>query len=334
VNSAYSFDHLIRMSDDNGLFEHAEYDLPRKEHGYCVDDVARGLVVIGREVDASPELLSLAAVYLDFITTAQAVEGRFHNRMDVFGQLTDTPTLDDCWGRALWALGSVAARVPSLSVRALHAFDRSVGWRSPSLRAMSFAALGAAEVLALDPGHHGAQRLLGATALSLASFSGSSEWPWPEPRLRYANGVIPQVLLLAGHLLDEPRWRDEGMRSLLWLVEVETRDGHLSVTPVGGWGPGEERPGFDQQPIEVAALADACRTAFEITGEPRWLETIGLCADWFDGRNDTGLPMTDVRRSVGFDGLQAAGRNQNHGAESTLAMLTTFQHLQWSRVDA
>lgn len=329
MTTAYSFDHLFRMSDGCGLFEHAEYDVPRRDHGYCVDDVARGLVMISREMDASRELQSLAGVYLGFITAAQAVDGRFHNRMNIRGEWTDMPSLDDCWGRALWALGSVVARMPEFRDQARPAFDRGVGWHSKSLRAMTFAALGAAEILELHPQHGGARGMLRAAATSLDNFvANGNEWPWPEPRLRYANGAIPQVLLLAGHLLDEPRWRDQGINSLRWLVGVETRQGHLSVTPVGGWGPGEARPGFDQQPIEVAALADACRTAFDITHERHWLGTIGMCKSWFDGVNDAGTPMTDAKHSVGFDGLQARGRNENHGAESTLAMLTTFQHLR------
>ena len=45
------FDHLLRLSDDVGLLEHARGAIPRRIHGYCTDDVARGLVVLGREPD-------------------------------------------------------------------------------------------------------------------------------------------------------------------------------------------------------------------------------------------------------------------------------------------
>ena len=43
------FQHLQRMTDDVGLLEHAKGIVPRYEHGYCLDDVARGLVVVCRE---------------------------------------------------------------------------------------------------------------------------------------------------------------------------------------------------------------------------------------------------------------------------------------------
>ena len=48
---APSFAHLTRLSDDTGLFEHARHAIVRREHGYCTDDVARGLVVASREPD-------------------------------------------------------------------------------------------------------------------------------------------------------------------------------------------------------------------------------------------------------------------------------------------
>ena len=38
--------HLQALTDEKGLFEHALGDVPRREHGYCVDDVARGLALL------------------------------------------------------------------------------------------------------------------------------------------------------------------------------------------------------------------------------------------------------------------------------------------------
>lgn len=327
MTTSRSFEHLIHMSDDIGLFEHAEFHQPRTDHGYCVDDVARGLVVLAREPAPSVALQELAATYLRFIGAALAHDGRFHNRRNTAGHWTDKPTVEDCWGRALWGLGSAVAHMPMLSDRALALFNAGARQRSPWLHSMCFAALGAAEVLMAQPRNTSARALLRATARMIALPEAASPWPWPEPRLRYANAVIPQVLVLAGTLLDEPRWTNDGLRLLTWLVALETPQGHLSVTPVGGWEPGETRPGFDQQPIEVAALADACSTAFAVSGEPAWLDALQLCAAWFDGHNDARVPMADHLRGAGFDGLHETVRNGNQGAESTLALLSTLQTL-------
>jgi len=152
-----------------------------------------------------------------------------------------------------------------------------------------------------------------------------SRWPWPEPRLSYANAVLPEVLLVAGRALDSPGLVADGLGLLEWLLDRQIRDGHLSVVPTAGWGPGEPGPAFDQQPIEVAALADACARAYAIDGHGWWAQGIELAVAWFLGDNDSRTPMYDRVSGGGFDGLERFGRNENQGAESTLAVLSTFQ---------
>lgn len=97
------------------------------------------------------------------------------------------------------------------------------------------------------------------------------------------------------------------------------------MTPVGGWTLGEARPGFDQQPIEVAALADAFASAFDVTGDPRWVRHVERAQAWFLGENDVGTPLFDPATGGGCDGLERNGANRNQGAESTLALVSTFQ---------
>ena len=101
--------------------------------------------------------------------------------------------------------------------------------------------------------------------------------------------------------------------------------GHLSVTGTGGRAPGETAAQFDQQPIEVAAIADAAARAHDVTGDSRWLPPVRASWAWFLGDNDTGVPMVDLTTGAGFDGLQREGRNDNRGAESTLAAISTHQ---------
>jgi hypothetical protein len=320
-----SFEHLFRLSDESGLFEHAKLIDPRTEHGYCVDDVARGLLVAAREPEPSARLMALAQLYLRFVIDAQAGDGRFHNRRGIDLNWQDEANLEDCWGRALWGLGTAVARAPALAEQALAHFDISVGRRSPWSRAMAFGALGAAEVLVLRPDHLRARALLGDAAKLIGSPGADPRWRWPEPRLRYANANLPETLIAAGSLLGDAQALADGLLMLGWLLEVETSGSHLSVTPVGGWAIGQPRPGFDQQPIEVAALADACARAFNVTGDPRWKDGVLLAAAWFLGDNDRQIALHDPVSGGGCDGLERYGRNENQGAESTLAMISTFQ---------
>jgi hypothetical protein len=322
-----SFTHLRRLTDEGGLYEHARGTTPRREHGYCLDDVARALVVVSRETGADPTQDDLREQYLTFVMSAQAGDGRFRNRRDTDLTWHGPLSVDDCWGRGLWGLGAAVSgdSEPRRREAALTAFERGAGWRSPHSRAMAFAALGAAEVLSVVPEHPGARELIAASAQLIGRPQVGDGWIWPEPRLTYANAVLPEAMLAAGAALDEPPLIADGLRLLGWLLDAQILDGHLSVVPVGGRGPADAGPGFDQQPIEVAALADACGRAFALTGEQRWADGIDLAVSWFLGDNDAGTPMYDRDSHGGCDGLERDGRNENQGAESTLALVSTMQ---------
>jgi hypothetical protein len=325
------FDHLFRLTDHRGLFEHAELSVPRREHGYCVDDVARGLVVVCRESGSDFNVRRLERHYLDFVLAGIHPDGTCRNRMDADGAWLDEPSVGDWWGRALWGLGVAAAHAHSDSVRslALAGFHVAAQQRSKHSRTMSYAALGAAEVLCVESAERAARELLRAAVRCIGSTTADPAWPWPEPRLRYGNGTLAEALIVAGAALHDTTALEGGLVLVNFLLKIETRDGHLSVTPVGGRGRGELAPRFDQQPIEVAALADACASAYRATRDPRWLVGVRLAWDWFLGQNDAAIPMFDAETGGGYDGLEAAGRNRNQGAESTLAMLSTAQHARW-----
>lgn len=317
-----NFDHLIAMCDSRGLFEHSEYDKPRREHGYCVDDVARSLILLERVKSSDPHMREMVQIHFAFLLSAQLADGHFLNRCDERGIWLTPGEMGDHWGRALWALGTTAAREMDGAIAevALEQFVHSSHHQSHHLRPMIFASLGAAEILRLDPRHAPALNLLRKAADSIPDQI-DKEWPWPEPRLSYANAVIPELLILAGHYLENEELFYRGIFLLEWLINIERVGKHFSVTPTGGWKRGEARPGFDQQPIEVAALVDACATAFELTGDPKWLREIQRGADWFEGHNDGQIWMYDPDSGAGFDGLMADGHNKNRGAESTLSYL-------------
>jgi len=327
-----SFAHLLALSDEHGLCEHARGPLPAWEHGYCTDDVARGLVVVLREPGLARPLRRLERVYLGFLVRAQLPDGRFHNRVSQGPErrFLDTVGSDDANGRAVWALGVAARRATSVKRRALalECFERGTGFRSPSPRANAAAVLGAVEVLAVDPGNAAARALLGEARHRLGHLSAGPGWIWPESRLAYDNARLPEAMIAAGVALDDRALLDEGLAALGWLVEVETRGDHLSPVPASGWAPGEPRPAFDQQPIEAGAIADACRRAFEATGAACWADACLRAGAWFLGANDVGVSLFDPVSGGCCDGLERDGRNENQGAESTLALISALQDVR------
>jgi hypothetical protein len=325
------FDHVRRMTDLTGMWEHARILTPRHQHGYCTDDNARALIVVCREPDPAPEIVALAGTYINFLIAAALEEGGFRNRRNSAGHWTDQIGSDDSQGRALWALGTAAhlAALGGTRVAGADLFGRNAGFDSPALRANAFAILGGVEMLAAHPGHTGTLDLLHRCSARLGH-EPSDDWPWLEPRLSYDNARLPEALIAAGSALGDDALVEEGLELLAWLVATETRDGHFSFTPVGGWAVGEPRPGFDQQPVEAGAMADACYRAWLLTGEQVWADRVEMAARWFMGDNDNGSRLYDPRTGGSCDGLKSSGVNHNHGAESTLSALIALQ--RWFQV--
>ena len=101
--------------------------------------------------------------------------------MDSNGHWTDEPTTEDHWGRCIWGLGTAAAHSDVSMVRQLAViqFERAAQGRSTSPRAMAFAALGAAELLAVDPEHPAARKLITDYAASIAAPNGDARGRGP-----------------------------------------------------------------------------------------------------------------------------------------------------------
>ncbi len=318
--------HLQHMTDDTSLFEHAMGALPHRSLGYCTDDAGRGLAVAVRSSEPGAE--ALAERWLTFLVQAHEGEDGFRLRMGFDRRWTGDPSSDDASGRAIFGIGVAAAVSPWGPVRreARRLFELVSGFRSNHPRATAHAVVGAAELFAADARCPSARSLVEDGLAALPRGTDDHRWPWPEPRLAYGNALLPEALIAAGHALGDGSAVDEGLRLLRWLVDEETSDGHLSVTPAAGRGPGDARPAFDQQPIEAGQLADACARAFVVTGDHGWLDPLRLCVGWFEGSNDVGVPMFDRETGGAFDGLEPAGVNENQGAESTIALVATLQH--------
>jgi hypothetical protein len=118
-------------------------------------------------------------------------------------------------------------------------FERAAKSRSRWPRAMAFAAVGAAEVLSVEPRNSAALRLLTDYAATVSRLKGNPDWPWPEPRLTYANAILPEAMIAAGVALGDTDLRQRGLDLLEWLLDYETA---TSRPPAAGRGPQDSRP--------------------------------------------------------------------------------------------
>jgi hypothetical protein len=309
------FDHLLHLSDRRGIFERALLAEPERSGGYTTEDMSRLLVVATRAPEPAGAVNGLAGLAVRFLNDAQSFAGTCRNRMDAKGNWLDQPTVQDWWGRCLWGLGTAAAHSSVGLVRriAVIQFERAATVRSPFPRAMAYAALGAAEILSVEPDHAIARALLTAYADSVVDADDDAQWPWPEQELSDANAVVAEAMIAAGTTLERRELCARGLHLLTWLLDYDAAG---------------ERQAFDRQPVEVAALSDACARAAGVDPSPKWPAGVRAAVAWFEGANDAGRPMWDPATGGGFDGLTADGVNQNQGAAATLAVLSVLQNAQ------
>jgi hypothetical protein len=316
--------HLQRMTDDTSLFEHAMRFAAPSSAGYCTDDAGRGLASspFGRRT-WSP---SLAERWLAFLVQAHIGDGRFRLRMGFDRRWTDDPSSDDACGRAIFGIGVAAAIAPWTHIgrEARRLFELVAPFRSVYPRATAHAVVGAAELTVADATCVSARSLVEDGLASLPRGTDDARWPWPEPRLAYGNALLPEALIAGGHAIGDDDVVDEGLRLLRWLVAEETLGDHFSFSPAGGRGPGPDdpRPAFDQQPIEAGALAGRCarvRGHATTRGSRR-----SLLRRMVRRSNDVGSRCS-IRKGGRLRRAGGPGVNQNQGAESTIAFVSTMQ---------
>ncbi|MBI5089727.1 MAG: glycosyltransferase [Actinobacteria bacterium] len=315
---------IVARLDGVGLIEHAVGSTPSPTSGHCADDAGRALAVAAR-MRWDPDAVVVIDACLGQLERSLRPDGTLALRLDEHGRPTDDPSSDDAHGRAVWgaALASTACLPTPLGARATRLFATLSRLRTAHLRAAAHAVVAAGVVLRRGGDAAPARELLESCRPFIPPPSPRGDWPWPEPRLSYGNGLVVEAMLTLADLDHDRVARGRALDLLRWLVAHERSPaGHFSFTPVGGRGPGEPG-GFDQQPIEAWALAEACAAAQPLDHRTEWASVCGELDGWFDGRNDRGVVMWDRATGGAYDGLTPTGPNTNEGTESTLALIGT-----------
>jgi glycosyltransferase involved in cell wall biosynthesis len=333
-------DHLYRMTDSTGVFQHAVMAVPNFATGYCTDDNARALIltVLLEELgEESPPLLNAATTYAAFLQYAfDPARRRFRNVMAFDRSWTDEAVSEDCCGRALLALGTCVGRSKNTGFQTLagqifaEALTPVTGFSSP--RAWALGLMGVHEYLRRMGGDRRVNQAAGALTdllMGLYTRTATPEWPWFEDSVSYMNAVLSHALILSGRIAARPDVLETGLNTLRWLTRLQTAEGGY-LRPIGSNGfytRSRERAHFDQQPIEAQTLVSACLEAYRSTSDEFWFQRARRAFEWFLGRNDLGLFLYDPNTGGCRDGLHVDRVNQNQGAESTLAFLTALAEM-------
>jgi hypothetical protein len=338
-------DHIVRMSDGTGIFQHAIFNVPNFHEGYCTDDNARAFILcnlldeLGGEPPAE-NLDKLATSYLAFLSAALNYHtGRFRNFMGHGRQWLEEAGSEDSHARALWAVGTGAGRSRKEGHRRLcvQLFERglpAVGTFS-SPRAWAFTLLGIHEYLrrsASNPEVKSAREALAGKLVALWKNCATEDWPWFEPIATYDNARLCQALILSGQWIPDHEALEIGLKSLRWLASIQrTQAGHFR--PIGSNGFYQRdgaRADFDQQPVEAQAMVAASLEAFRATRDASWSREAQRAFEWFLGRNDLGVPLYDSSTGGCSDGLHPDRISENQGAESSLAFQLSLAEMNYA----
>ena len=336
-----NLDHLYRMTDSTGIFQHASFTAPNLAEGYCTDDNARALilaVLLGQLEEAPQRVQGLATTYAAFLDHAfDPKTTRFHNFLSADRRWLDERGSEDSHGRAIWALGTAVGRSrqsgseetsAQLFAQALPAVAE---FTSP--RAWAFSLIGIHEYLRQMKSDRQAKRVRKElTERLVAIFDKVAEpgWTWFEQSLTYDNAKLAHALIVSGRAMRQKNVYERGIQSLRWLVGVQTSQ-YGQLRPIGSNGfykRNGARAKFDQQPIEAQTTVSACLEAYRATADPWWHRQAQRAFDWFLGSNDLGLELYARQNGGCRDGLHPDRGNQNQGAESTLAFLLSLAEMR------
>ncbi len=333
-------DHFLTMCDDTGLFQHAVHSVADRSHGYCVDDNARALMLACAlntpDEWCLPE--ALTSRFAAFVQHAWNPDAkRFRNFMGFDRRWLEDTGSEDSHGRTLWALGTCARDDPSAvrrqwaSTLFLEALPAVEAFRSP--RAWAFALLGLnayCPAVGPDSRCETIRRLLADRLVSMLLSVETMDWVWFEDGLAYDNARLPQALILTGMSTGLPSYTDAGLRSLRWLMAMQTTPaGHFG--PVGTEGFGDKRKApraFDQQPLEATATISACLAAWRADGNAEWKADAERAFGWFLGENDLSASLVDLETGSCRDGLHKDRPNENRGGESVVSYLLSLAEIR------
>jgi len=324
-----SLEHLKKLTDDTGLYQHAKFTIPNREYGYCTDDNARAVIAMTKYYAqyAEPEAIQLFDIYLSFIMHSQNSDGTIRNFMNFDRTWWENEPVNDAFGRVLWALGTVMAKPPLPSYLPIvkNCFDKSVKYVEKQYpRGMAYSILGMSDYLKQFPGASDIKRQLAVAADDLVlqyEENSDPDWQWFEDSLTYDNAILPYALFVAALTFGD-KYLEVAKATCDFLLANTFNGSYFSFIGCKGWYErGGPRATFDQQPIEVASTVMMLRAAYDVTQDNKFLALQRKAFDWFLGANDLRIPVYDFRTKGCYDALVPGGLNVDQGAESMLSFL-------------
>lgn len=341
--------HLFNLTDNVGIYQHSKYSVPNLKEGYTTDDNARALIVAVAlyENYKDKKYLDLIYRYMSFLLHAQNENGKFRNFMDYERNFKDKEGTEDCFGRAIWAIGYTLAdkNIPSgikntcghMMIRALPDIRdlKYVRGMAYTLIGLSYVDLYIKESTVDNNNENMGEvfsiktweikelmKLLADRLVDKYKQNKDEGWYWYEDIVTYGNSVFPWALFEAYNIFEEEKYLNVAQESLKFLEDIYFRKGYFKPVGCKGWYKKGSKPAdFDEQPIEASETALMYFNAFKIFNDKYFLNMGIQTFNWYHGENSLKVKLIDEDTGGCYDGITENGINLNEGAESLLSYL-------------
>lgn len=331
--------HLIRLTDNFGIFQFADFAIPDPRFGYTLDDNARALLFAGLYYERfrKPFALRLVEIYLKFIEHVANSNGTFENYVNydqaINTELNTKDSLEDANARTFYALMRIYTlkTIPQVyRDRTFKLFSQAFNKDFNSPRAIAFFVKGLYCLISSRKEIKIAKKMnLEALLknhcdklLTLYETHGSSDWQWFESLLSYSNSILPETLLVGYKITKYKKYFEIGKKTLDFLIKQTFKNEvYIPIGQRGWYKQGDKREYFDQQPEDVSAMVQTLKTMYSITGQEYHRKLMRKTFYWFLGDNTLCQFVYDKQTGGCYDGIGADRLNLNQGAESTISYL-------------
>lgn len=344
LKSPVNISHLLYLTNNTGVIQHASKTTPDLQFGYSTDDNARALIVISQIYNHYPsrEFSRLIKIYSDFLILAQVANGKFHTFLNSKIFWEDLEGVNDAFGRVIWGLGfhlytikdqSDSKEIDAIFKRSMKQFDNIL-----DLRTAAYSIIGLYYYILAYQDNLLVVKQATKQMLKLANFikdsyerNRSENWEWFEDVVTYDNFRLPQALFAAYLITKNENIKLIAESSLKFLLNCnfDAKNNFFDFIGQDGW---HNKHGikavYDQQPLEAAGAIEANIFAAEALKDDSYLEKSMLAFEWFLGNNRNHRSIYDEKSKGVADGLTPRGVNLNQGAESVVCFLMSLLSLK------
>jgi glycosyltransferase involved in cell wall biosynthesis len=331
----FNLNHFFKTTTEIGIVQFSIAELPDFDSGYTLDDNARALIALTEyyELKQDDSVLGLLDTYFRFVESTQQKNGNFLNYVNRYNEYTNQnfiENLEDSNGRAIYALGVFMAHQKSHKQKYFSRIQELLGnamshikqLKSP--RAIAFSIKGLYHYN-LSLNDKNTARIILELADNLVEYytrQRRSDWHWFENSITYANAIIPESLLYAFYISNDPIFNDVAKESFDFLLEILFVKKHISVISNKTWYSQEkEVHPFGEQPIDVAYTIIALQEFGKCFKQEHYIAYMKTAFEWYLGHNHLNQIIYNPVSGGCYDGLEENHVNINQGAESTVTYL-------------